>query len=67
MLAAARERGFSVSDNLFRDFEGQSFDIIIAFDVLEHLTVDEIDRFFNLAGSKIKCNTLIRCCDEETI
>jgi hypothetical protein len=21
----------------------------------------------NLAGSKIKCNTLIRCCDEETI
>ena len=53
MLAAARERGFSVSDNLFRDFEGQAFDLIVAFDVLEHLTVDEIDRFFDFVSSSL--------------
>ncbi|MGD1923109.1 MAG: class I SAM-dependent methyltransferase [Paracoccaceae bacterium] len=54
---SARDAGFGVSlagDDLAAMFQDRSFDLIAAFDVMEHLTLDENTEFLRNARSLLK-------------
>jgi len=59
LLSFARGCGFPVFKSIEESFVSEPFDVICAFDVLEHLSLDEIGRFFEFSARSLAAEGIL--------